>query len=672
MERASTPNFEPGRRGLLPRAFVVHTTDGTFAGTRSWFADPASGVSSHYLISLSGEVVQFVDEADTARHAGMDPVAGIAGLGDDPPNLCTIGIEFADEGRPHDVERPDAQYEAGALVLAAAAQRWGIPLDRDHVIEHRRINPHKTCPANLDVDDLLDLARAFASVDDDRDAAPGARKLVVMVPARNAAGDLPRFLESVARFADAVVALDDGSTDHTAAILAADPLVEGLLHNPRRETYAGWDDGANRARLLDAARDVGADWVLSLDADECIAADDGVALRSFVDSDALPGLAYGFEVFRMWADGCEPRPHHAYRLFAPTPSSRLPTARLHFDPVPTDVPVARHVRTTLRIQHWGSVDEAARRARIAKYGEADPDGEYPTGYAGVDEVPAAVAPWPARPADLPVVAEGRRHGLATRAPDGHPRLVVMVPARNAAEDLPGFLESAARFADAVVALDDGSTDDTAAILEAHPLVATVLRNPRRDTYEGWDDAANRDRLLDAAAELAPDWLLSLDADERIPADDAAALLDFLAADALPGCAYGMRCFRMIDDLEHYDAADLWVYRLFPHQPGQRFPDTRLHFVPVPDAIPRDVAPDLDPHPAPREHRRGAAGGRGSPSTAKPIPTSRSSRPTTTSCAIPSRSTCSSRARPGSRCSSVPTRPRLPPSSTPKRRCSPRS
>ncbi|MFN8027177.1 MAG: glycosyltransferase [Acidimicrobiia bacterium] len=586
MERATTPNLERGRRGRSPRAVVVHTTDGTFRGAKAWFEDPASGVSAHYLVSLGGEVVQFVDEEDTAWHAGMEPAPGIPVLGDDPPNLCTIGVEFADERRPHDIERPDEQYEAGALLLAGIARRWGIPLDTDHVIAHRRINPQKTCPANLDVDELVELAAVFAEVEahDAPHDAPRPR-LVVMVPARNAANDLPRFLASVERFADAVVALDDGSTDDTAAVLDAHPLVERLLRNPVRATYAGWDDGANRARLLDAAREVGADWVLSLDADECITADDAAALRVFVDTDALPELAYGFECHRMWGDGCDPRPSFVYRLFAPTPASRFASGRLHFDPVPADLPVGRQVRTTLRIQHWGSADEAARLARIEKYQEADPAGEYATGFGGVDDVPEEVVPWLPRDPALPVVTDRRRRGDGA-AP--HPRLVVMVPARNAAADLPGFLDNVSHFADAVVALDDGSTDDTAAILEAHPLVRRLLRNERRETYEGWDDAANRNRLLEVAAELDPEWLLALDADERIPLDDADALLDFLATDALPGCAYGMRCHRMIDDLDHYDTADLWVYRLFAHQEGQRFPDTRLHFVPVPESIPRPL------------------------------------------------------------------------------------
>ena len=166
-------------------------------------------------------------------------------------------------------------------------------------------------------------------------------------------------------------------------------------------------------------------------------------------------------------------------------------------------------------------------------------------------------------------------------------VVCLLPARNAAADLPGYFESAARFCDAVVALDDGSTDETRELLEACPLVEILLTNPRRKTYEGWDDAENRNRLLAAAAELNPGWIISIDADERIDPSDAAAMRDFLRGDAMPGCAYGFRVFRMQQDLVHYAPQDyLWVYRLFAYGSGQSFPDRRLHFVPLPTNIPR--------------------------------------------------------------------------------------
>lgn len=168
-----------------------------------------------------------------------------------------------------------------------------------------------------------------------------------------------------------------------------------------------------------------------------------------------------------------------------------------------------------------------------------------------------------------------------------PTLVCLLPVRNGAADLPGYFAAAARFADAVIALDDGSTDDTRQILRSTPLVKVVLENPVRPTYAGWDDAANRNRLLEAAAHLNPTWIMSLDADERIPADDAAALRAFVETDALPGLAYGFKVHRMWRDETHFDRAGLWVYRLFAYQPGQRFPDQRLHFAPIPADCPRE-------------------------------------------------------------------------------------
>jgi N-acetyl-anhydromuramyl-L-alanine amidase AmpD len=158
-----SPNFIRGREGLAPLAVVVHTTAGTFSGTIAWFGNRESRVSSHYLVALDGRVVQFVDEADSARHAGrvLRPTARIVAERSASPNLYTIGIEFEDGGDPNSVDRPDAQYKSGARLIAAAAERWDIPLDRDHVIGHREIFAAKVCPGNLAVERLIEMARSL-------------------------------------------------------------------------------------------------------------------------------------------------------------------------------------------------------------------------------------------------------------------------------------------------------------------------------------------------------------------------------------------------------------------------------------------------------------------------------------------------------------------------------
>ena len=157
IERFPTPHCERGRRGHAPTGIVVHTNVGSFASTVSWFASPESRVSAHYLIGLDGRVAQFVDEEDTARHAGRvrEPTATI--VTGENPNLYTIGVEFEDAGDPAEVVRTEEEYTAGAAILRAACDRWQIPADRDHVVGHREIFSAKSCPGNLDVDRLLEV-----------------------------------------------------------------------------------------------------------------------------------------------------------------------------------------------------------------------------------------------------------------------------------------------------------------------------------------------------------------------------------------------------------------------------------------------------------------------------------------------------------------------------------
>ncbi|MDQ3655323.1 MAG: glycosyltransferase, partial [Chloroflexota bacterium] len=244
-------------------------------------------------------------------------------------------------------------------------------------------------------------------------AEPPVPLLVCLLPVRNAEADLPGFLASAGSFCDAIVALDDGSTDRSKAMLEAHPLVEILLENPPRQGYAAWHDAENRNRLLAAALELNSEWLLSLDADERFDARDSASLRAFLETDALPGCAYGFRHVPMREDEHHflPRYEWAYRLFSAAPGQRFRNQKLHFAPVPTDIPTSRYVKTTLRIQHLGELTPEHRLRRFAKYLEADPKGQYGVDYMSILRIPPGlqIRPWEPRPEGMPVLLAQAQH-----------------------------------------------------------------------------------------------------------------------------------------------------------------------------------------------------------------------------------------------------------------------
>jgi N-acetyl-anhydromuramyl-L-alanine amidase AmpD len=163
--RHRTPNFVGGRGGHVPRGIVVHTTVGSSADTIDWFMRRESDASTHYLVRLDGVVAQFVEERDTALHARWVRNPATPLVVNDWLPLYTIGIEFEDRGDPEGVERPATQYQAGGRLIGEVAFRWGIPLDRGHVVAHREIDDGTACPGNLDVDRLLADARSSSRPD---------------------------------------------------------------------------------------------------------------------------------------------------------------------------------------------------------------------------------------------------------------------------------------------------------------------------------------------------------------------------------------------------------------------------------------------------------------------------------------------------------------------------
>jgi N-acetylmuramoyl-L-alanine amidase len=124
---ADPSNYTDSSRGAGDiTAVVIHTTQGSYAGTISWFQNPDSDVSAHYVIrSSDGEITQMVDDADVAWHARDG-------------NSYSIGIEH--EGFVDDPSwYTDVMYPESAKVTAYACLTYGFTCDRSHVVGHSEV-----------------------------------------------------------------------------------------------------------------------------------------------------------------------------------------------------------------------------------------------------------------------------------------------------------------------------------------------------------------------------------------------------------------------------------------------------------------------------------------------------------------------------------------------------
>lgn len=158
----ASPNFTKGRGGYKPEIIVIHIMAGTLDGTNNWFSQPASQVSAHFGIGKQGEVVNYVDTTNSAWHCGVVkspsiPLKKTIWGGFVNPNYYSVGIEH--EGTDS-VEITEAEYLASAKVIKYISDKWGIPIDRKHIVKHSEIYVGHNCPNKaINLDKLIEIAK---------------------------------------------------------------------------------------------------------------------------------------------------------------------------------------------------------------------------------------------------------------------------------------------------------------------------------------------------------------------------------------------------------------------------------------------------------------------------------------------------------------------------------
>ncbi len=152
-------NFCAGRQNSKPQAIVIHRTGGSLADIDARCLQTGSLSSAHYAVGLDGSVHQYVDEGDTAFHAGVvvNPTWSLLQPGSNP-NFYTIGIEL--EGTAGDSVAV-TQMDAVAALMAEIAARYQFPADANHIVLHDEIRVGRGCPGGgLDRQALLNRIAA--------------------------------------------------------------------------------------------------------------------------------------------------------------------------------------------------------------------------------------------------------------------------------------------------------------------------------------------------------------------------------------------------------------------------------------------------------------------------------------------------------------------------------
>jgi N-acetylmuramoyl-L-alanine amidase len=136
VEVVPSPNHGERRDVERPDMLLLHYTgmpDGPGALAR--LCDPKSEVSAHYLVFEDGRLVQCVQEARRAWHAGAGSWAGETDI-----NSRSIGIEIVNPGHDGDYpDFPEAQIAAVIALCRDIVARQSIPSCR--VLGHSDVAP---------------------------------------------------------------------------------------------------------------------------------------------------------------------------------------------------------------------------------------------------------------------------------------------------------------------------------------------------------------------------------------------------------------------------------------------------------------------------------------------------------------------------------------------------
>ncbi len=135
-------------------------------------------------------------------------------------------------------------------------------------------------------------------------------------------GNLPRYLDSISQYCDALVVYDDASTDDSVNFVklwqseySGRQLKEVHIICGESNDYAA--EIAHKAQLLEKALEIGSDWIFRIDADEVVerAGEDGRIRELCVGGDSVGVDSYAFKNANLWRNPSFYRVDNLYNDF---------------------------------------------------------------------------------------------------------------------------------------------------------------------------------------------------------------------------------------------------------------------------------------------------------------------------------------------------------------------
>lgn len=266
---------------------------------------------------------------------------------------------------------PVGGFEDNDFVVRALHAGWPAVIAGDTFIYHYG---SRTIDSPPFAEQNRGISNWYIFFDKYRQGLPRHQRLVACYRVKDAAAFLKASLDSAARFTEAAVVMDTGSSDKTIEIAKRHPHVRAV---------AQWRGEKNerdeRNAAINLARELEPDWIISIDADEVFEkAFDREQAQRLMNVPDPQICAYGFHFFTFWdkknwrQDGIFGS-MMGYRMFRNIPHLNIQMGTkegLHCGNIPT-LPIDARRITSFRIKHMGYDTPKIRKKKYEFYSKID-------------------------------------------------------------------------------------------------------------------------------------------------------------------------------------------------------------------------------------------------------------------------------------------------------------